>query len=341
MKYATQFLATMVICAAAASLALADGDSTARELFKDAFFQQTVEGDVDKAITLYRKGLEEKEIPAKWAATAYFQLGVCYEKQGETSQAIECYRKVIREYPGEEKNVADARKKLAGLGAVEPKQRSGYIAYIENLPVDRLDIRDKSVTRSYIKRTLGPPQFEHPRGFFLNYGGKYGLRFDMKGNRVERVCLFPTFPGEIEKVDAQGNASTLPPLTKEFFSNGIELRKARQKQYVAYLDSLPVDCLDISDKTVTRAYIKQKFGEPQYEHPGGLFLNYGAKYGLRFDMDGDRVKGVCLFGTFPGKVMVADDQWKPLEPFPLQADLVARRIRLMKKADNQAAGTGE
>ena len=96
-------------------LALADGSSTAKKLFQEAFFQQTVEGDIAHAIKLYQQGLEEPDIPAKLAATAYDQLSICYEKQGARLQAISCYTAIIYQYPGEEKKVAKAKERAEEL----------------------------------------------------------------------------------------------------------------------------------------------------------------------------------------------------------------------------------
>ena len=305
MKHMNSLLTITTICLIIASSALADGDSAAKDssakkLFKEAFFQQTIEGDIAQAIELYQKGLKEPDLSAKLAATAYYQLGICFEKQNQKTAAQECYQKIIDHYSSESENVAKAKKKLSSLS--DTKTQNDYVAYLDNLPVERLDIKDPKVTRQYIKEKFGPPQFEHGRGLFINYGGKYSLRFDMNGDRVRAICLFKTFPGEIQAVDAQGELSTYPPLEKDLVSSKIELRKAKEKQYTAYLENLPVDFLDPKDPKVTRQYIKEKFGPPQSEHPRGLFLNYGAKYGLRFDMDGDRVREICLFKTFPGMV---------------------------------------
>lgn len=333
MKQTIYLLAMMPFWLMACQNAVAD-ESTAKAVFKEAFFQQTVEGDTAQAIELYQKGLKKPDVSARLAATAWFQLGICYENQGKKEKALECYGKVTTKYPGETKLVAKVKKKLVGLMVVSKESGDShekcYVASLKSLPIHALPIHESFVTRQYIKEKLGPPQFEHPRGLFLNYGVKYGLRFDMDGDRVKTICFFKSFPGNIYILDDQGKFSKLPPLTKDLVVSKVGLLGVSLESHLAILKDLPVDYLDISDEKVTRKYIKEKFGPPQFEHPRGLFLNYGAKYGLRFDMDGDRVREICLFKTFRGDVLrYKFDACTILSP--LQSEVISGEIILTKK----------
>ena len=89
---------------------------TAGEMFQEALYLEEAEGDLEKAIELYQKILEqflieeEREVAVK----AQLHIGLCYEKLG-LMEAREAFEKVIQNFPDQEEEVKIARQKLARL----------------------------------------------------------------------------------------------------------------------------------------------------------------------------------------------------------------------------------
>ncbi|HML74294.1 MAG TPA: tetratricopeptide repeat protein [Anaerohalosphaeraceae bacterium] len=81
-------------------------------LFQDALYQEQTAGDLDKAIELYQKVLDEAGQTEKLAAKAAYQLGMCYLKKDDKAKAAEYFKTVVAKY-GTQKDLAnDARKQL-------------------------------------------------------------------------------------------------------------------------------------------------------------------------------------------------------------------------------------
>jgi len=81
-------------------------------LFQDALYQEQTAGDLDKAIELYQKVLDEAGQTEKLAAKAAYQLGMCYLKKDDKAKAAEYFKTVVTKY-GTQKDLAnDARKQL-------------------------------------------------------------------------------------------------------------------------------------------------------------------------------------------------------------------------------------
>ena len=84
---------------------------------KSAVYKETVEGDLQGAIALYKQIVSNAATPRPFAAAALLGLGGCYEKVGET-QARGAYEQLIAKYPEQAAEVAAARARLAALKAV-------------------------------------------------------------------------------------------------------------------------------------------------------------------------------------------------------------------------------
>ena len=87
---------------------------TAGELFQEALFMEEAQGDLEKAIEIYKKILEQFPEERKVAAKAQLHIGLCYEKLG-LREAQDAFEKVIAEYPDQEEEVKIAREKLSRL----------------------------------------------------------------------------------------------------------------------------------------------------------------------------------------------------------------------------------
>jgi len=87
---------------------------TAGELFQEALYMEEAEGDLEKAIEIYKKILKQFPDVRKIAAKAQLHIGLCYEKLG-AKEAQQAYEKVIAEYPDQEEETRLAREKLNRL----------------------------------------------------------------------------------------------------------------------------------------------------------------------------------------------------------------------------------
>ncbi len=94
-----------------ASVAPAWPESASVLLEKAIYTEETV-GDLDAAIELYKKTIQEAEANRPCAAEAYYRLGMCHVKKGESAPAQNAFKKLIEGYPEEEKFVSLAKAQL-------------------------------------------------------------------------------------------------------------------------------------------------------------------------------------------------------------------------------------
>lgn len=93
---------------------VAMSQQTAEEIYQTGLYQEEVQGDLDRAIDIYRGILEEFPTSRAIGAKAQLHIGLCYEKLGRM-QAQQAYRRVIDEFPEHTEEVAVARDRLASL----------------------------------------------------------------------------------------------------------------------------------------------------------------------------------------------------------------------------------
>jgi Tol biopolymer transport system component len=87
---------------------------TAGELFEKALYQEEAQGDLQKAIGMYEKILEQYPGDRETAAKAQLHIGLCYEKLG-LEEAQKAFQKVVENYPDQSAAVTVAREKLSAL----------------------------------------------------------------------------------------------------------------------------------------------------------------------------------------------------------------------------------
>lgn len=87
---------------------------TAGELFQQALYIEEAEGNLEKAIELYQKILEQFPEERKVAVKAQLQIGICYEKLG-LKEAQAAFERVVENFPEQEEEVKIARQKLSRL----------------------------------------------------------------------------------------------------------------------------------------------------------------------------------------------------------------------------------
>lgn len=121
--------AITTVTAALALLAMAPGPSAgpislaghtptqaqrAEDLFQQALVKERAEGNLDEAIALYRRIVEEFGDNRPLAAQALLRAGACYEKLG-MAQAREAYERLLAEYADQSEVAAEARARLGAL----------------------------------------------------------------------------------------------------------------------------------------------------------------------------------------------------------------------------------
>ncbi len=113
MKKLSMLIAILTLLAFSfGSLAIQNG----YDLFQKALAKERAEGNLEEAIALYQKVIEESK-DESLAAKAQFRIGVCYEKLGEQKARLaqEAYQKVVDNYPGQLEVVRLAKEKLTQI----------------------------------------------------------------------------------------------------------------------------------------------------------------------------------------------------------------------------------
>ncbi|MDP3775178.1 MAG: tetratricopeptide repeat protein, partial [Gemmatimonadales bacterium] len=93
--------------------------SPAEVRLQAALHAEEVEGNLARAIDLYRDVARRYGRERDVAARALFYLGRSYEKQG-SQEATRAYQRVVREYGDQSEVAAQARARLAALQAAAP-----------------------------------------------------------------------------------------------------------------------------------------------------------------------------------------------------------------------------
>lgn len=124
----------IVSAAAVGAEPAAKPDKSVMVMFQDAQYQEQTAGDLDKAIELYQKVVEEAGEVEKLAARATFQLGMCYLKKDDKAKAIEYFTKVVKQYPAQKELAKRATSELDRMGVknTEQTEDSSFIAKLIN-----------------------------------------------------------------------------------------------------------------------------------------------------------------------------------------------------------------
>ena len=86
------------------------------DLFQKALAKERAEGNLEEAVALYIKVIDETK-DESLAAKAQFRIGICYEKLGKEKAKLakKAFQKVISDYPGQRDIVRMAQEKLSNL----------------------------------------------------------------------------------------------------------------------------------------------------------------------------------------------------------------------------------
>jgi len=89
-------------------------------LFQAGLYTEEVQGDLDKAISLFQQIIDEYPDHRPIAANALLHIGFCYEKLGE-EKARDAYQKIITESPDQREIAEIARDRLKESASRVPK----------------------------------------------------------------------------------------------------------------------------------------------------------------------------------------------------------------------------
>jgi len=126
---------TRLVLAAVALGVLAGAQSQDRPevQLKAAVYKETVEGDHQGAIALYKQIVANASVPRPIAAAALLGLGGCYEKLGQ-QDARKVYERLLAEYSDQAQEAAAARQRLAALTAGAPARAGDSRLTIRRVP---------------------------------------------------------------------------------------------------------------------------------------------------------------------------------------------------------------
>jgi tetratricopeptide (TPR) repeat protein len=99
---------------------------TGHDLLQQALVMEQAEGNLQEAIRLYERVVQEFGGDGALAARALVQMGKCYEKLG-SQEAVRAYQRVVSDYADQAEFVAQARELLANMrgaaqaGAEQPR----------------------------------------------------------------------------------------------------------------------------------------------------------------------------------------------------------------------------
>ena len=89
-------------------------EQQARKLLSEAVYQEEINGDLDEAIEIYQKVINQFHDNREISAEALLHLGMCYEKLGN-QEALKTYRQLVNNYPEQTNKVTIAKERLARL----------------------------------------------------------------------------------------------------------------------------------------------------------------------------------------------------------------------------------
>lgn len=111
---AIRLAVTLLILSLAATVGFCDQPDLAAAL-AEGIHQEEVAGDLDKAIEIYSKILDQEQTRRAHLAHATFRLGSCYQKKGQREEAAKYLRQVTDQYPDQAVLVSKAHELLLNL----------------------------------------------------------------------------------------------------------------------------------------------------------------------------------------------------------------------------------
>ncbi len=114
-------------------IALPAAAESAAELLERGLYTEETVGDLDAAIEIYSRVVENAEANRPHVAQAQFRLGICHLKRGNDAAARAALDNLIREFPEQQQLVAQARERLA---TVQPALALGLVPWQDGESLD-------------------------------------------------------------------------------------------------------------------------------------------------------------------------------------------------------------
>jgi Tol biopolymer transport system component len=129
------FLGVLVLVVLASSLR---SQQSAAEMFEKALYTEEAQGDLQKAIGLYKQILDRFPDSREVAAKSLLHIGMCYEKLGK-EEAQGAYQKILQDYADQVAIAKDARARLVSLTTPGPAAAGHAAEAAKGFTFRRLD----------------------------------------------------------------------------------------------------------------------------------------------------------------------------------------------------------
>ena len=93
-------------------------------LLEEGIYAEETKGDLDEAMTIYKKIIDENTGNSANIAEAYYRLGTCYMKTGDDVKAIELFKKLLTGFYEHEEIASEARSQLQKLNALDEEEQT-------------------------------------------------------------------------------------------------------------------------------------------------------------------------------------------------------------------------
>ncbi len=113
---------TLVLVMALTLTGVAAQERSAGALYERAYFLEQAEGDLQGAVELYQRILDEFPEERTVGGRALLRIGLCYERSGADG-AMSAYRRILDEFSDQEELVKVARERLAALESLYEGER--------------------------------------------------------------------------------------------------------------------------------------------------------------------------------------------------------------------------
>jgi tetratricopeptide (TPR) repeat protein/nitrous oxidase accessory protein NosD len=103
---------TIILLFCAICISVPASTKSAGVLLQEGLYAEETEGDLDKAIDIYKQIVEDTKVYQRIAARALYQLGKCHLKKAQEQEAIKYFQAVVDNYPTQRAIVKQAKEQL-------------------------------------------------------------------------------------------------------------------------------------------------------------------------------------------------------------------------------------
>ncbi|MHC4396410.1 MAG: LamG-like jellyroll fold domain-containing protein [Planctomycetota bacterium] len=111
---------TIIFLLAVCVLTSSAQGKSASALLQEGLYAEEIEGDMDKAISIYEQVIEKKTARDSHKAQALYRLGMCYLKTQNQQRAKAMFEKLVTEYPEQKTVIEKVRPMLEEMSYSDP-----------------------------------------------------------------------------------------------------------------------------------------------------------------------------------------------------------------------------